>query len=83
MNAAAMQVEEAVDEARRAELALAEAARAVVHRHLADAEAAPVRERRHEAVQLAVDLDRLDHLAAVELEAAVEVVQPDARDRAT
>ena len=50
---------------------------------LADAEPAPVRERGQEAVELAVDLDRLDDLAAVELEAAVEVVEPDARDRAT
>src|ERR1041385_905799 len=75
-------VEEPVHEARRAELRLPVAARPMVHRSLADAEAAPVRERRQEAVQLAVDLERVDDLAAVELEAAVEVVQAHAGDRA-
>ena len=64
-----MQVEEAVDEARGAELAASEAARAMSHRHLADAEALPVRQRGQEAVQLAVDLERVDDVAAVDLEA--------------
>ena len=66
----AQQVEEAVHESRRAELAACRSWRARCRTGtLADAEAAPVRERGQEAVQLAVDLERLGDLAAVELEA--------------
>ena len=48
---------------------------------LADAEAAGMRQHRDEPVQLAVDADLLEHLAAIELEAAVVVVQVAAGQR--
>jgi len=76
------QVEEAVHEARGAELAAAVRARAVGHRRLAHLEALPVGQRRQVAMQLAVDLEVLDDLAPVELEAAVHVVQARAGERA-
>ena len=59
-------------------LLLPKLARVVRDRDLADAETAPVGERGQEAMELAVHLDRLDDLAAVELEPAVEIMQRDA-----
>src|SRR5215217_1797889 len=53
-------------------------ARPVVHGHFRDAEAAVVREHRQVAMQLAVDVQVLDDLAAVDLEPAVHVVEPHA-----
>src|SRR5262245_31804786 len=50
--------------------------------NLGDAEAALMREDGDEAMQLAVELDVVEQLAAVRLEAAVDVVQLDASGRA-
>jgi hypothetical protein len=49
---------------------------------LADAKAAGRGEHRHKAVQLAVEPNLMDHVAAKGLESAVVVVQPDARQAA-
>ena len=54
-------------------------ARAVVHRELGDAVALLVREHGDEAVQLAVEHEAVHDLGAVRLEAAVHVVQAEAR----
>jgi len=52
----------------------------VLHRLLADAaETGLLGQYRNETVHLAVDFDRLDDLAAVGFQAAVEVVKPDSR----
>ena len=56
--------------------------RPVADHDLADAEAAGVRQHRDEPVQLAVDADLIEHGAAIELEAAVVVVQVAAGHRA-
>ena len=50
----------------------------VVDHDLADPEPPGVRQDRDEPVQLAVDADLVEHLAAVDLEAAVVVVEPAA-----
>ena len=51
---------------------------AMVHGDLGHLEAAPRGERRDEAVELPVQADLLHHLPPVDLEARVEVVEPDA-----
>ena len=55
--------------------------RAMVNGYLRDAVAAIGRENRDEAVELAVEPHPLQHLRAVRLEPAVDVVEVDARDR--
>ena len=55
--------------------------RAVVHRDLRDPVSAVRREHRDEAVQLPVQTHALQHLGAVGLQSAVDVVQADTRDR--
>src|SRR5690606_24837397 len=77
------EVEEAPDEALQPELCGAVLARVVLHGLLADAAVAlPLRQQRDVAVQLAVDAHALDDLAAVQLDAGVEVVERDAADLA-
>ncbi len=74
-----MQVEQPLDEPGDAVLRPAEPPGAVVDDDLADAEAAGVGQHRDEPVQLAVDADLVEDLAAIGLEAAVVVVQPGSR----
>ena len=72
------QVEVAAHVALPAVLGAAGGAAAVAHLDLGDPEAGLRGDHRDVPVQLAVDDDRVDHIAAVGLEAAVEVVQRDA-----
>ena len=77
------QVQVALDHAFHAELRGAVFARPVADYLLADAaESGLLGQDRDVAVHLAVDFDRLDHLAAVGFQSAVEVVEFDARDGA-
>src|SRR5207244_2424624 len=76
------EVEEATQVALDAVAGAAVLAWAVVHGQLGDAMAAVVGEHRDEAVQLAVEAQILEDLGPVSLQAAVEVVQPQARDAA-
>ena len=76
------EVQEAAPEAGRSELRSAVPARTMVDGHLGDPEAAPGGERRDEAMELPVEPELLDHLAPVDLEARVEVVEPDAGQEA-
>ena len=69
------QVEKALDEPRDSVLRRSVPAAAMADLDLADAKPAGVRQHRDEAMQLAVDADLAEHLAAVELEAAVVVVE--------
>ena len=56
----------------------AEAARMMAHDNLRDAVAERIGEHRGVAMQLAIELDRFENLAAIGFVAAIEVVQPDA-----
>ena len=76
------QVEEPFDESRDPVLRRSMAAAAMADLDLAHAKSAGVRQHRDETMQLAVDADLAQHLAAVELEAAVVVVQAAAGERA-
>ena len=69
------QVEQPLDEPGDAVLRRAEPPGAVVDLDLADPEPSRVRQDGDEPVQLAVDADLVEHLAAVDLEPAVVVVE--------
>src|SRR5262249_6498754 len=76
------QVEEALEHAHHAVLGLPMPAGPVANHDLADAEPARMRQHRDETVQLAVDADLVEHLAAVDPEAAAVVVPAAAGQRA-
>ena len=69
------QIEESFDESAHAILGLAEAARPMIDRDFADAEAARRGQHRDEAVQFAVEPHLAKHLGAIALHAAIVVVQ--------
>ena len=73
------QIEQSLAEARDAVLRSAVLPRPMLHDDLADAKALGGGQHGHEAVQLAVEPDFVHHLAAKRLQAAVVVVQMDAR----
>src|SRR5205814_2289590 len=76
------EVEEAAQVALDAVARAAMLPRPVVDAELRDAEAAVVRKHGDEAVQLSVDAEPVDDLRAVGLQAAVHVVEADAREAA-
>ena len=69
------EIEESLDESGDPILGAAELARAVVHDDLGDLEASLVGQDGDEAVELAVERDLVEDLAAIGLEAAVVVVE--------
>src|SRR5690606_6415169 len=71
------QVEEATEEAGGSELGAAELSRAMPHLYLAHPESPEVGQHRDIAVQLTVEVDLVQDLGAVGLQAAVEVVELD------
>src|SRR5690606_28024199 len=75
------EVEEAAEVALEPELRPPVLPRAVLHHLLLDAVVPlPLRQQRDVAVELAVDADAADDLGPVRLDAAVEVVERDARE---
>src|SRR5438067_5842203 len=72
------QVERPAEVALDAKSRLAVQARTMVHRNLGDGEAEMMSEYGYEAMPLAVELDILEHLGAVGLQAAVHIVQENA-----
>ena len=78
----AQEVEEAAQDAPGPVARAAVFSLLVCDRHFADAETLPEREGRDEAEEVAVHGDRLQDFPAVRLEAAVHVVQLDARRQA-
>ena len=76
------QIEQALGQPRDAVFRFAELARPMADDDFADAKALGRREHRHEAVQLAVEPNFVHHLAAEGLQAAVVIVQVDARQLA-
>ena len=75
------QIQESFPEPAETEFGFAVLAGAVLHDHLADLESLPVGQDRDIPVEFAVHLHGLDHLPAVCLEAAVEIVNPDAGEQ--
>src|SRR5438874_4799411 len=76
------EIEDHLERAAQAVLALARVARPVVDDHLRDASPLPARIDGDEAVHLAVELHVAQHFAPVGLERAAVIVQPDAADEA-
>ncbi len=69
------QIEEAAQVARHAVFRLAEPPGVMAHGYLGHAIAQSMRQHRHVAMQIAIESNALDAVAAVDFEAAVHVVQ--------
>ena len=71
------QVKEALEKSTRTKLAVAELPCMMLNRDLGNAEAFPVSQGGNVSMHLAIDLDRLDHVAPIRFESAIEVVKLD------